>query len=38
LQCPGARPGEFDFREAREKKGLKAALAEMNAPYRKYGY
>ncbi|MBA3030944.1 MAG: enoyl-CoA hydratase/isomerase family protein [Desulfobacterium sp.] len=38
LQRPGSRAGEFDFLETRDKKGLKAALEEMNAPYRRYGY
>ena len=38
LQRPGFRPGEFNFLEVRDKKGLKAALKEMNAPYKKYGY
>jgi enoyl-CoA hydratase len=38
LQRPGFRPGEFNFLEVRDKKGLKAALEEMNAPYKKFGY
>jgi enoyl-CoA hydratase/carnithine racemase len=38
LQHPGFRPGEFNFLGVRDKKGLKAALKEMNAPYQKYGY
>jgi hypothetical protein len=38
LQRPGSRPGEFNFLDVRDKKGLKAAFAEMNAPYKKYGY
>jgi enoyl-CoA hydratase/carnithine racemase len=38
LQRPGSRSGEFDFLEVRDKKGLKAALKEMNAPYQKNGY
>jgi enoyl-CoA hydratase len=38
LQSPGSRSGEFNFLEVRDKKGLKAALKEMNATYQKYGY
>jgi enoyl-CoA hydratase len=38
LQRPGTRPGEFNFLDVRDNKGLKAALAEMNAPYKKLGY
>jgi len=38
LQRPGSRPDEFDFLSVRDKKGLKAALEEMNAPYKKYEY
>jgi len=38
LQRQNSRPDEFDFLDARDKKGLKEALEEMNAPYRKYGY
>ncbi|MBN1664514.1 MAG: enoyl-CoA hydratase/isomerase family protein [Deltaproteobacteria bacterium] len=38
LQRPGTRSGEFNFLDVRDKKGLKAALAEMNAPYKKLGY
>ena len=38
LQRPGSRPGEFNFLEVRDKKGLKAALEEMNAPYKRFGY
>lgn len=38
LQRPGSRPHEFNFFEVRDKKGLKAAFEEMNAPFKKYGY
>ena len=38
LQRPGSREGEFHFFDVREKKGHKAALEEMNAPYKKLGY
>ncbi len=38
LQRPGSRDEEFNFFDVREKKGLKAALEEMNAPYKKLGY
>ncbi|MEW6186703.1 MAG: enoyl-CoA hydratase/isomerase family protein [Thermodesulfobacteriota bacterium] len=38
LQRPGSRPGEFNFYEARDKKGLKAVFEEMNGPFRKVGY
>jgi enoyl-CoA hydratase len=38
LQRPGSRPREFNFFDVRDKKGLKAAFEEMNAPFRKLGY
>jgi enoyl-CoA hydratase len=38
LQRPGSRPGEFNFFEVREQKGLKAAFEEMNAPFKKIGF
>ena len=38
LQRPGSRPGEFNFYEVRDQKGLKAAFEEMNAPFKKYGF
>jgi len=38
LQRPGTRPGEFNFLDVRDKKGLKAAFAQMNGPYKKLGY
>ena len=38
LQKPGTRQGEFRFLDARDKNGLKQAIEEMNAPYKKYGY
>jgi len=38
LQCSYRRQDEFDFLDMRDKKGLKTALEEMNAPYKKYGY
>lgn len=38
LQRSPSRLGEFDFLPTRDKKGLKAALEEMNAPYKEHGY
>jgi len=38
LQRPGSRPNEFNFFEVRDQKGLKGALEEMNAPFKKIGY
>ena len=38
LQRPGSRPGEFNFYQVRDQKGLKAAFEEMNSPFRKVGY
>ncbi|MBN1381030.1 MAG: enoyl-CoA hydratase/isomerase family protein [Deltaproteobacteria bacterium] len=38
LQRPASRSGEFNFLDVRDRKGLKVALAEMNAPYRMCGY
>ena len=34
----GIVPAEFDFFSLREKKGLKAAFAEMNAPFKAIGF
>lgn len=30
--------GGFDFADVRRRKGIKAAIAEVNAPYKKFGY
>lgn len=38
LQQAGTRPGEFDFFDVRDKKGLKTAFKEMNAPYKELGF
>ncbi len=38
LQRPGSRPREFNFYETRDEKGFKAAVDEMNAPFKKNGY
>ena len=38
IQRPGSGAGEFNFLETRDLKGLQAALEEMNAPYKKYGF
>jgi enoyl-CoA hydratase len=38
LQRPGSRPGEFNFFETRDQKGLKAAFEEMNRPFKKIGF
>ena len=38
LQRPGSRPNEFNFYELRDAKGFKAAVEEMNAPFKKIGY